>query len=353
MRVLTIPLVCSLAGFSATSIFSSQVFAQSAGDVLINEFQPNPVGDDPASTNFELSGAANTAFSGWLLSFESDAGGSAGLVDRAAMIDGVFDANGLLVVSVPDLENPSFTVALTSDFTGSVGDSTVTDTALFGTVYDAIGVPDEVGDEATLYGVQLGGSDFAFTGAEPELIFRDGSTGALFAVDLLTGTQVQDINAAQVNVDDFDVNPFATSFGTINPSLGDSGNPGGGVAFGLCGDRNESKIHLVQGNGSASPLLDTEVVIEGVVVGNFQSDPNGNNTLGGYFVQEEDTDTDGDTGTSEGVFVFDASNTVNVGDVVRVKGMVTEFFDLTEITNVSDHAICPVTASASAAQITL
>jgi len=286
MRALTAPLLALLALF-----YYSNVFAQSAGDILISEFQPNPPGADPSNADFELSGPANTAFSGWILSFESDAGGSAGTVDRAAMVSGVFDANGLLVVSIPDLENPSFTVALTSDFTGSVGASTVTDTATFGTVYDAIGVPDAASDAATLYGVQLGGSDFVYPGSEPELIFRDGDTGALYAVDDLSGTQVQDINAALVSLDDFATDPRIPTFGTVNSTIGDGGNTGGGgTAFGVCGDLSETKIHLVQGNGSASDLIGSEVVIEGVVVGAFQTNPDGNNTLGGYFLQEEDGD---------------------------------------------------------------
>jgi len=349
MRVLTAPLLGSLA-----LLCFGHVFAQSTDNILINEFQPNPPGEDPSIVEFELSGPASTAFTGWILSFESDAGTSVGLVDRAAMVTGVFDANGLLAVSVPDLENPSFTVVLTSEFTGSVGSSTVTDTALFGTVYDAIGVPDAASDEANLFGVQLGGSDFSYTGAEPELIFRDASTGGLYAVDSLTGTQVQDINADLVDVDRFDATPFAVTLGAVNPSLDDGGgNPGGGIAFGACGDQTESKIHLVQGNGSASPLVDTEVVIEGVVVGTFQSDPNGNSPLGGYFVQEEDIDVDADASTSEGIFVFDSDNIASVGDVVRVAGSVTEFFDLTELVEVSDYAICSTSGIASATPVTL
>ena len=348
MRVLTAPLVGALALFCC-----GHVFAQSAGHILISEFQPNPPGVDPSNAEFELSGTANTAFSGWILSFESDAGSSAGVVDRAAMVNGVFDANGLLVVSVPDLENPSYTVALTSDFTGSVGSSTVADTALFGTVFDAIGVPDEVGDETSIFGAQLGGSDFLYTGAELELIFRDASNGDWYAVDSLAGTQVQDTKAALVNLDDFDANPFVPTFGTINPSLDDGDDPVDGIEFGSCGDQAESKIHLVQGSGSVSPLIDTEVVVEGVVVGSFQSDANGNEPLGGYFVQEEDSDADADIGTSEGVFVFDISNRVTVGDVVRVKGIVTEYFDLTELTDVNNFAICSTAGIASAAPITL
>jgi len=347
MRVLTVPLVGSLALF-----FGFNVFAQSASDILISEFQPNPPGNDPSIIEFELSGNANTAFSGWVLSFENDAVSSVGTVQLAEPINGVFDANGLLVVNITDLENPSFTIAVTSEFAGSVGSTTASDTALFGTVYDAIGVPDMASDEANLVGAALGGSDFAYTGDEPELIFRDASTGALYAVNELAGSQVQDINAAQVSLPNFDADPRIPTFGAVNPVLGD-GNTGGGVAFGFCGDQSETRIHFVQGSGSTSPMVGTEVVVEGVVVGSFQIDPNGNNPLGGYFVQEEDGDRDGNADTSEGIFVFDTVNTVNVGDVVRVKGSVKEQFDLTEIESVSDFVVCPTSAIASAASVTL
>jgi len=99
------------------------------------------------------------------------------------------------------------------------------------------------------------------------------------------------------------------------------------------------KIHEVQGNGSASPLLGNIVRIEGIVVGDFQDGSSGTNgDLNGFFVQEEDADVDGDPLTSEGLFVFEGSSpSVNVanGDLVRVEGEVSEFNGLTEITSVS------------------
>ena len=68
-----------------------------------------------------MSGTPGESFDGYLVSIESDSGSSQGIVDRATAISGTFDPNGLLTVEVPDLENPSFTVALLSDFTGTVG----------------------------------------------------------------------------------------------------------------------------------------------------------------------------------------------------------------------------------------
>ena len=197
---------------------------------VISEFEPNPNGGDPAMTSFELNGTPNTGFTGWILSIESDSDGSIGLVDRATMVTGAFDANGILVVMIPDLENPSFTVVLVSAFTGTEGltdvdtnnDGTLDDASAFGTIFDAIGVPDNVGDESTIYGVQLGGSDFKYTGDEPRIVFRDGTTGDLYAVNDVTNDstdQIFNINGIEVLSSDFDFNPAdGTTFGIANPA---------------------------------------------------------------------------------------------------------------------------------------
>ena len=69
------------------------------------------------------------------------------------------------------------------------------------------------------------------------------------------------------------------------------------------------------------------VVIEGVVVGDFQNNASADNgDLNGFYVQEEDADADADPATSEGIFVFGSvPEDVVVGDFVRVQGDVVEF----------------------------
>jgi hypothetical protein len=98
-------------------------------------------------------------------------------------------------------------------------------------------------------------------------------------------------------------------------------------------------IHTIQGEGPGSSLTGAEVVIEGVVVGAFQDT---SNVLGGFFVQEEDSDVDANVNTSEGIFVSDSGFGVGVapGQVVRVMGNVTEFFDLTGLSNISAILVC-------------
>ncbi|MEL7334481.1 MAG: ExeM/NucH family extracellular endonuclease, partial [Cyanobacteria bacterium J06560_2] len=94
-------------------------------------------------------------------------------------------------------------------------------------------------------------------------------------------------------------------------------------------------IHEIQGKGNASPLQNTQVIVEAIVIGDFQ----GEEGLNGFYVQEEDGDADDDATTSEGLFVLDEAlgTDVAVGDRVRVRGTVEERFDaLTALTAVSE-----------------
>ena len=79
-------------------------------------------------------------------------------------------------------------------------------------------------------------------------------------------------------------------------------------------------IGQVQGAAATSPLLDREVVVEGVVTGNFSRH------LGGWFLQDAG---DGDPATSDAVFVVDdgEASQVRSGDRVRVRGRVIEHGD--------------------------
>jgi len=96
--------------------------------------------------------------------------------------------------------------------------------------------------------------------------------------------------------------------------------PGGGEAV---------KIHTIQGSGPTSPLAGKEVTVSAVVVGDFQ----GKERLNGFFLQEEDRDADSDPRTSEGIFVYDPGDQVDVrvGDLVCATGTVAEYKGLTEI----------------------
>ncbi|MEM9953116.1 MAG: ExeM/NucH family extracellular endonuclease [Chloroflexota bacterium] len=95
------------------------------------------------------------------------------------------------------------------------------------------------------------------------------------------------------------------------------------------------KIHEVQGSGDTTPLDGTTVIIEAVVVGDFQNgDADDSQNLGGFYVQEELADQDADPLTSEGLFIDEFQFTapdVNVGDVVRITGEASERFGQTRL----------------------
>ncbi|MEM7004173.1 MAG: hypothetical protein AAF529_25545 [Pseudomonadota bacterium] len=112
-------------------VFAGALVVMPIGNALaamISEFQPNPAGSDPATTNVEISGPPGENFAGFISSIEADL--APGVVDRRTAVSGTFDGNGLLVVSIPDFENPSFTIVLSS-LAPTVG-STVTDTKTCG-----------------------------------------------------------------------------------------------------------------------------------------------------------------------------------------------------------------------------
>ncbi|MCB0014099.1 MAG: ExeM/NucH family extracellular endonuclease, partial [Anaerolineales bacterium] len=98
-------------------------------------------------------------------------------------------------------------------------------------------------------------------------------------------------------------------------------------------------IYTIQGNGAASPMVGASVVIDGVVVGDFQENDSDHTDLDGFYVQ--DALGDGDAATSDGIFVF-APGAMDVmpGDLVRVSGVVSEFFTMTEVGNVDALLVC-------------
>ena len=101
-----------------------------------------------------------------------------------------------------------------------------------------------------------------------------------------------------------------------------------------------TKIHEIQGAGMSSPLAGTTVTIEGIVTGDFQKNGSRDN-LKGFFVQEEDDDNDGNDETSEGIFVYDNNfgQVVETGEKVRVSGEVAEYYDMTELTSITEITI--------------
>jgi len=120
------------------------------------------------------------------------------------------------------------------------------------------------------------------------------------------------------------VSPFFFALGACQAAA--PSTPAGDDGTGAAGaDAPVPALHAigeVQGRGSRSPLLDHQVSIRGVVVGNFATG------LQGVFVQSETPDADPQT--AEGLFVArtaEAEPKLHTGDRVEVSGTVTESGD--------------------------
>jgi uncharacterized protein len=159
-------------------------------------------------------------------------------------------------------------------------------------------------------------------------------SNASAALRAAQGCRDTDVNAAD----------FVTSAPAPHSSASALAVCSGSSSVGACGDP-VTPIGTIQGSAAGSLLVGSVVEVEGVVVGNFQDA-----RIAGLFVQTPDPKVDGDPNTSEGLFVYAGAKRVAVapGALVRVRGEVAEFHDLTELRNVSDLLICEQKAQASA-----
>ena len=112
-----------------------------------------------------------------------------------------------------------------------------------------------------------------------------------------------------------------------------------------CGDPF-TPTYEIQGTGETSPLAGTVLATEGVVIGDFQV--GGKN---GYYIQ--DPTGDGNSATSDGIFVYNTTTNVNVGDHVRVRGTAVEYLGITEISPVTQVWICSTGNTITPTEVTL
>ena len=98
-------------------------------------------------------------------------------------------------------------------------------------------------------------------------------------------------------------------------------------------------ISTLQGIGSATTLANTTHWVEAVVTAVMPE-------MGGFWLQEERADSDGNPASSEGLFVYHGNTApgititaANVGDTVRVRGQIVEYNGVTELKNVSDVSV--------------
>jgi hypothetical protein len=204
------------------------------------------------------------------------------------------------------------------------------------------------------------GGGFFLSNSGDELILVDSGATEIDRVEWDNGVTFPDPNGASMSLIDptLDNNIGANWCTATTPyGAGDRGTPGmindctDGPPFGACGD-TATRIFDVQGSGLSSPIDGAPgIVLEAVVVGDFQ----GSGQLNGFFLQEQDADSDADPLTSDGIFVADGNfgTDVAIGDVVRVQGDVDEFFGLTRLENISNLSVCGTAGVPTAATIAL
>ena len=300
------------------ALLPATVMAQTS-EVAINELRIDQPGTDNDEF-FELVGPAGTSLSGLTYLVIGDGTGGSGVIEAVVdLTSQAIPASGLFVaaestftlataqlITTLNFENSdNVTHLLVEGFTGTNGDDLDTDddgtldTTPWTAIVDSVALIETVGSGDQVYSPNTVGPDGTFV---PAHVF---------------------------NCDD------GWRIGAFDPSGGDD-TPG---AANFCPEPEpiDVKIHDIQGSSFSSPLDGELVRIEGVVVGDFQGNSFAGAQLDGFHLQEEPDDQDGDTSTSEGIFVFAPSaSDVGVGDIVEVVGTVDEFFGRTQITDVSE-----------------
>ncbi len=172
-------------------------------------------------------------------------------------------------------------------------------------------------------------ASFAVTGDQSVNLGVSGTN--ITAGDYTLGnTQITIMNGQTTGTVTFTITDDAISEGTETAVLTIS-MPSAGVSLGstttqniTIADNDLPKIHDIQGSSTTfNPAFGGTQTIEGIVVATFP----GSTKLNGFYVQEEDADTDANPATSEAIFVFDAGGLFagTVGTKVQVTGTVSEF----------------------------
>ncbi|PKO08024.1 MAG: endonuclease/exonuclease/phosphatase [Chloroflexi bacterium HGW-Chloroflexi-2] len=300
---------------------------QGSKEPKINEFLANHVGTDIIEY-VEIYGEPNTDYSAYkILEIEGDFYQAVtGTIDEVIPL-GTTDSNGLYLANLPAnaLENGTLTLLLVKNFTGALGNDLDTnedgifDIYPWDTIVDAVAVNDGGASDLT-YGVPV------LTAYYDGLPYVPGGA-----------SRIPDGYDTDVATDwirnDFDLAGIPGFTGTI--TLGEAYNTPGLLNMiyetpppppEQCGDPYTT-ISSIQGIGLESPFKDSFVSTEGVVTATFD----GKN---GFFIQDPIGDDNPDS--SEGIFIylsgFILPEEFSNWDTVRVRGSVSEFNGLTEIT---------------------
>jgi 5'-nucleotidase len=290
-RVRTLQVVGALTAIATVAaVGATTASAAEPTDPFLSEIHYDNVGTDTGEA-LEIEAAAGFDLTGWQLALYNGNGGAvyntrtlSGTVPDAGVVVATYPVDGLQNGS-PDavaLVRPDGTVA---EFLSYEGPLTATGGPANGTTATDIGVAEGT---ATPVGYSLQKIDGTWRAEAPNTFGTRNSTGN----------------------PDPDPDPVGCDIAVTNT------------------------IAEVQGTTDASPLSGSQVVIEGIVTANHSS--------GGYNGVYVQTAGSGDRAPSAGtasdaVFVYLTTNAANhpavaIGDQVRVRGVVSEFNGLTEVT---------------------
>lgn len=102
----------------------------------------------------------------------------------------------------------------------------------------------------------------------------------------------------------------------------------------ICPTPDTHEIGEIQGEKLISPFYNySGITISGNVTAKFFE-----GGINGFFIQ--DINGDNNNFTSDGIFIRTTNHSVEIGQPVQITGTVNEFFDRTEIINVSDLKLC-------------
>ena len=301
----------------AMSISSLMVFNVAAQDVLISEY----IEGSSNNKAIELYNPSSTAIdlSDYVLSFYFN-GNTAATTNIT--LDGNIAANSTFVIA--DNDASAEILALAQQIS----------TASFFNGDDAIVlshnnlVIDSLGQVGVDPGSEWGTGDLS---TQNNTLRRDASQ---LVADIITDDEVTLAGWQGFAQDDIsDLGVFAgNDSGPTDPV--DPVDPTEPIEF-VC-SQSAVAIHDIQGIDAASPLVGSDVVVEAIVTSNQQAG------LKGIFIQMADSEVDTDINTSEGIFVYSGNQPldVNAGDRVRLQASVAEYQGTTQLSNVTQFALC-------------
>ncbi len=283
--------------------------------VFLNELHYDNVGTDAGET-IEIAGPAGTNLAGWSIELHNGEAATSTLYNTLGLGGVIPDQGGghgtiAFTYPVNGIQNgPRDGVALVGpgsalvQFLSYEGVLTANSGAAAGSTSTDIGVSEPT-DSPVGSSLQLAGTGSTygdFTWSPPAAgTFGAVNTGQTFSTDTTSSSSTSSTS---------------TTTTTLPP--------------GPCPVPPEiTPIATVQGNTDVTPCAGRPVLIDGVVVGDYEGP---SPTLRGFYVQEQDGEHDGDPATSEGIFVFNGNNdSVDLGDVVQVLGTVSEFQGQTQV----------------------